>query len=385
MGLAFVEVLLLLGYCLLHWLVPGERSRYGVCVAVLLVVLLVFPFLLNRIMPLEQRFYGAPSVSMAYSAYQKFKTIRPELETHPESLLVLVEGSSFTVHGLKGELLVRRLASIYSVPVHAIQLSLSGAHHTERQAIARMFLARLSLDEKEVLKNTQVLFLREVSGYYDLAPLTSQYDRNLFSDRVVAYLRPANLSYVMDGFLANGDAAFLSREAVNITKHTLLHLYGTGLMPFGKPVPERNMRHRDAYQPYFQPDEKFDFQKALAREWKPIAVPGWLGERDAYFERLWRPYADTLIDYGMPTLRQDLADYQIDYCHQFQAKHPCIPANDPALLGMLRVPGYWHDIMHMLDSGATLYTKWLAGKVGSIFHPEAGTSESIERVLNDAV
>lgn len=95
----------------------------------------------------------------------------------------------------------------------------------------------------------------------------------------------------------------------------------------------------------------------------PERLP-WLQDiREARIRRLWQPFTQELVFFGVPSTRPNQLAYVRGFCNG--KPQPCVAPEDPELLQQLDDADNWRDPSHMSKAGATLYTRWLARQLVS--------------------
>lgn len=352
---------------------PNENPRLRRLVLPVVAIAILWVFAISQI-PYRWKYPTRSSPLVAQLAVDHFrstiKTGRP---------IVLLEGSSLTTYGVNGEM-IEHLLGEHGIPTTVLQLSSPGANHYERLKMISEFLNSLSDDEREKLKASRVLLLREVLREYDENPMKylegDKLERNVHYADIPMFARMWRT-----GNHRNDAAAF----HWNLIKCTVLNAFGVALLPGG-----------EILTPAVQPSpykgidwgipKTFDFEAAwnefaagyvrgdrIARLEEGVPFDAWTSANEE-LQKVVEPYVDKVGYFATPVLAADEIRYQKAFLDALSKEHPKLGPAAPGLYQFLDKRNLWYDPKHPTLPGSVLVTMWLealiADQWSTLFPPQ---------------
>lgn len=291
--------------------------------------------------------------------------LRAALADPGTELLVVVNGASVTARGVDGSLLQTRLRHRTGLAVAVVQVSLAGANHIERQAIARSLVDGLSSAERARLAAIPMVVLWEVHRGYD-TELLAQFSENRGTARAFAYLDAAGAwRWLRAASAAN--RPLLRKQARELAPEVAWHAgmstfrLGSwhwfapsgGIRPLAGFNPEERLRERARVVGLPMNIERM---RAVRSAGAPVyldrnLVPGYL---DAFRN----PRAEVVF-FSPPSRHVGHMAYVQQVCRDHAGK-VCIGFRNRALLARLDHRRFWVDGSHLAPEGANIYTRWLS-------------------------
>ncbi len=294
------------------------------------------------------------------------------LAEQTDAPLIVFSGASFSRNAIDDERLTLALTE-RGYDIRILNLSLEAASLPERRAHLRDFLNRTP-------RKPDIIFL-EVARRTDERP-TFIFGNSKFSARAIEQFGMDETIWAAMG-LAGGACNGLSdcaKESVLLASHSLMNFFNIGLISKGEhtasAAPIRSFEGvtsvredvdahmRGAQLSKVQEDAP---QKALkwARDFRSI-------ERQDYL----KAGASRIAYYFPPVISADDRAYASGLCAGELAANVCIAPDTPDLL--LRLDDdVWLDAEHLLDSGAAIYTDWLADQIIATGILDSPASKSI--------
>lgn len=352
---------------------PSESPRLRRLIFPILAIVIVWVFAIGLV-PNRWKYPIRPSPIVAQIAVDHF---RSTAETGRP--IILLEGSSLTAYGINGEM-IETLLRQRGIPVTVLQLSAPGANHYERLEMISEFLKSLRNDEREKLKASHVLLLREVLREYDENPM-----KYLEGDTLQRNLHYTDIPMFTKMWRTGSHLKDPVAFHWNLIKCTVLNAFGTGLLPGGKisapSVPPSPYKGIDWGIP-----KSFNFEAA----WNEFAAGYIRGDRIGKLEEkvpsetwicansdlleILGPYVDKVGYFATPVLSADEIRYQKAFLDSVSENHPKFGPAAPGLYQFLAKQNFWYDPRHTTLPGSVIVTMWLeaqlAAQWGDLFLPK---------------
>ncbi len=327
----------------------GRSARFG--------VLVYLAALLGGVATLGHVLNGSRALPST-EASKVVKYAIAELEQATAKNVLLIDGGSFADHAVDVFVLDRELAQLgYSA--HAVRLTLSGANHFERYRLQEDVERRL---DGRPRPRQRWLYLAEVQRMYDVKPLATFY-RNEGTVRSYHYLTPESAWYATLAMRTHNVAPTESWFEP-LLRHALVNGFNVGVSSRLVSIDEiaaangRTKRDRRHHAAFLGLSEQLS---AIAQPPGPAVDLPWLFDiRERREQRLWRPYVDSFIYFGVPAPQPTELAHERAFCAA--TRRPCI-APDKSLLETLDQPSFWHDRAHMNVLGSDIYSRWLAQRL----------------------
>jgi hypothetical protein len=346
-----------------------ELSRTGSwrrAVAATICTAMVWLVGLDRFFPVENSYPEAVASRIAWQGIEK-------LENSPVSKYVLlIDGSSVTMHGLNGELLEKKLRE-QGVSTTVVQLSLQAANHLERFEILKSFLNGLSKSTRESLEQSKLIFCREVELGYDLNPY-GDLIRNQFSGRVLSYLTPRNLPLIArwyyhrfwnQGTLTNPDllGILATSEVYNACRTGYFQrqpkpfkIERRSALPAYIPITNRS----GAFKPSGPLIPIPDVEQIVREESEMFRTKTqWIDIMDQDIRDLIGSATQRELMFSIPSWDIQGVAYDVWNSRRVQNR-PYFSGNSVSIRTALSDPEFWSDEIHLLQNGSTIYTEKLA-------------------------
>lgn len=280
------------------------------------------------------------------------------LAKQTDAPLIVFSGASFSRNAIDDERLTLALNE-RGYHVRILNISLEAASLLERREHLRDFLARTP-------RKPSIIFL-EVARITDERP-TFIFSNSKFSARAIDQFGVDETIWAAMG-LAGGACNGLSdcaRESVLLASHSLMNMFNVGLISKGEITanapPIRSFEgvttireNVDAHMRHRQLSEPLEVAPMNAIKW---AHDFRILERQDYL----KAGAGKIAYYFPPVISADNRFYMADLCAGELADKVCLAPNAPDLLHRLD-DDVWLDAEHLLDSGAAIYTDWLADQI----------------------
>ncbi len=294
-----------------------------------------------------------------------------ELSNRRYENIIIFDGGSYSARGLDGNLL-ESLIRQEGYDLKVIQVTLAGANHFERFTVHQGLVSSWDKAIKENLVESNVIFAQEVNQNYDKNPL-SQFERDGISDRSLYYLSISNFYWATKALFSRSREE--QYEEIETTLSVLLAAAKTALMNFFQIGRLESLRPRSSLDPLraFVPQSKARVQyegyetlipeleqpyESIAKE-KPYS---WLEEvRNYRLDLLYGNLINRELLYQPPSLWGSA----LSYTASFERQDSSLAVIKPDLDLYQRPDGvdFWADRGHLLDSGARVYTEWLAEEI----------------------
>ncbi len=269
---------------------------------------------------------------------------------------VLFVGASYSRNAIDDQALTRRLQA-RGYDQRIITFALEGASLQERDLRLRQFL-------RAAPRAPDTVFL-EISERFDRAPAYG-FEIAKFSERVIGQFGPRGTMWTVRGLL-DGPADGLVGYAKNLVflgLHVPLNWLNVGF--FNEAIQLENAQRIASYDPQTSPRREVkrdDRALGLATNLPPSAhIYPW-GEAFRTDQRamLARAGVRRIAYYFPPVIDAHERAYVQAVCEN-APQYVCIAPVDPVMLAALDGP-VWFDEEHLLAAGASVYNRWLAGKV----------------------
>jgi hypothetical protein len=239
----------------------------------------------------------------------------------------------------------------------------------------RSFTARLTEQQKRQLKQTRVVFLREVENYYDWDP-AFEFSRNPFADRVLAYSKPSMVPAAISWILtAEVRSDWLQRcgLACSFLEYVGYNCLGIGYF-LRKPTPYPPL---NGYRPDDKPDPQFVYEKfsqssqpqgdlkAWEQRWSQVT---WVRGRDDEFRSALGGLVTQELRFAVPSLDERQQAY-VAWFKKRKTGIPFFAGNDEPLLQSLARPECWYNQLHLRKTGAEIYTDYFSQYLTTILSP----------------
>lgn len=271
-----------------------------------------------------------------------------------EPTVLVIDGGSYVLNAVDCDDLMAELDKL-GFRVRAVRMSAGAANHFERYRLHQRVVRRLPPKRP----GQRWVLLAEAQLGYDSSPI-AQFTENPNTDRAYDYSTLPNAWF---------EAAALRSPGVNVPeewrwplfRNSLINTFNAGsLLRLSDEASIEgssgnvNERRRG----------KFKF-RGLGKQIKQLRsrpeadVLPWLTRiREPRTRRLWRPYIDELVYFGVPSTAKEQLAYIRNFCAGIE--RPCLAPADANLLTELDDAKYWRDASHMTKRGATIYSRWLA-------------------------
>lgn len=291
--------------------------------------------------------------------------LREALEDPGTELVLVVNGASVTARGVDGRALEARLRRETGLSIAVVQLSLAGANHFERQAMARALVDGLPGALRTRLASMPMVILWEVHRGYD-TELLATLEENRGTARAFAYLDPPGALEWLRTALSSTRPA-VREQALDMAPVVAWHV-GMSIFRVGS---SRWFTSSDELEPLagFNPEDRLREQERV------VGLASIVERMDAVRSRGGPRYVDThLLPAYLRPFGNDGAEVvffsppsrhvgHLAYVHQFCKDHRqrvCIGFRNRALLDSLDHRRYWVDGSHLSPAGADIYTQWFA-------------------------
>lgn len=200
---------------------------------------------------------------------------------------------------------------------------------------------------------------------YDVSPL-AQFERNRDTERAYDYMSAAAAWLALRASFTpsvhfDENPWFLRFE---VLRHALIHCFSVGSSALM--VPASKVERHDGH--VGRPAERgraFFGLDPLLKELSlkdDLEVPPWVFEiREREEERLWGPYIDRWIYFGVPSTYPAQLRYIRTFCSR--TKRYCLQPANREMLSQLNSKKYWADEGHLSHAGSKVYTLWLANQL----------------------
>ncbi|WP_330968864.1 hypothetical protein [Lysobacter sp. A3-1-A15] len=284
-------------------------------------------------------------------------------------LLVVVNGASLTARGVDGQARASRLRRETGLQVAVIQLSLAGANHIERQAIARSLVNGLDRDARRQLSSIPMVVLWEVHRGYD-NELLAMLEENRGTARAFAYLDPAGAMTWLRA-AASSERPALREQALGLAPVVAWHA-GVSVLRIGSShwfTPAAAVEPLPGFNPETRLQEtarvvglaaNVDRMEAIESPGAPLYIDSHL--LPDYVGSFGNPRAQVVF-FSPPSRHVGHLAYVQQFCSDHRQR-VCIGFRNRALLDRLDHRRYWVDGSHLSPPGAAIYTRWLAGVLG---------------------
>ena len=284
--------------------------------------------------------------------------------------LIVFTGASYSRNGLDPERLTIALNEA-GYRYRAINLSIEAASLIERDSHLQQFM---KLSERV----PEVVFVEVAKPFDHRAAF--MFGNSKFNARAIEQFdlkTSAWTGFGIVGGACEGKAGCI-KDAGFLSLHAALNFFNIGLIGRGeKPEAAGTLL---SYDP--QDDPRQESEPADANNILPVTdwtAPQWVRSyRTIMRDRLLSTGVQTVGYYQPPVISPDHRMYVAALCADELAAFPCIDPNDPELLEPLTEP-LWFDPEHLLDDGAAIYTRWLAGELidsGVLAAPTLATAAS---------
>lgn len=294
------------------------------------------------------------------------------LAEQTDAPLIVFSGASFSRNAIDDERLTLALKE-RGANVRILNLSLEAASLPERRAHLRDFLNRTPRQPK-------IIFL-EVARRTDERP-TFIFSNSKFSARAIEQFGMDETTWAAMG-LAGGaceGAGDCTKESLFLGIHSLMNALNIGLISKGERT--ANTPPIRSYEGLNLARETIDAQMRSAQLSQPIKVQPrsalkWAHDfRSVERQDYLNAGAGRIAYYFPPVISADDRAYVSGLCAGELAANVCIAPDAPELL--LRLDSdVWLDTEHLLDSGAAIYTDWLADQIIASAILDLPASESV--------
>ncbi|MEM7494141.1 MAG: hypothetical protein AAF296_12225 [Pseudomonadota bacterium] len=266
--------------------------------------------------------------------------------------LIVFTGASYSRNALDPERLTIALNEA-GYRYRAINLSIEAASVIERDAHLQQFMELSG-------RVPEVVFVEVAKPFDHRAAF--MFGNSKFNARAIEQFDLHTSAWT--GLGLAGGACHGAVECIKDTGflgvHAALNFFNVGLIGRGERAADAGILR--SYDPQFAPraqSEPKNTSEILPVE--TMQVPQWVRSyrtimRDTLLER----GVQTVGYYQPPVQPADQRMYVAALCASEFADLPCFDSDDPVVLTQLAGP-VWFDRDHLLDDGAAIYTRWLAG------------------------
>lgn len=291
-----------------------------------------------------------PDTYMGHTA----KYAAAALSSAEEPTVLVIDGGSYVLNAVDCDDLMAELKKL-GYPVRAVRMAAGAANHFERFRLHQRVVKRLSPKRP----GQRWIFLAETQLGYDTSPVT-QFTENPNTNRAYDYSTLPNAWYA---------AAALRSPGVEVPEEWRWALFRSTLINSFSAGALRRLADEATMEPgggkvNRRPRSRFKF-RGLRKQLhqlryvpQPEVLPWLKSIRERRTRRLWRPFVDELVYFGVPSTSPSQLAYIRRFCAGAQV--PCLAPADATLLGELDNAKYWRDASHMMKEGATIYSRWLA-------------------------
>jgi hypothetical protein len=350
----------------LNFLESSSMGSWRRTVAATICIAVLWFVGVDRFFPIENSYPEAVASRIAWRGIEK-------LENSPTSKYVLlIDGSSVTMHGINGELLEKRLRE-RGISTTVVQLSLQAANHLERFEILKSFVKGLPKSAREAVEQSKLIFCREVELGYDLNPY-GDLVRNQFSGRVLSYLTPRNLPEIARWFYHRfgSQGAIANRDLLGILATSeAYNAFRIGYFQRQtKPFKIERRSGLPAYIPITTRSETFrpsgplipipDVTQILREQSEMFRTKTqWIDVMDQDIRNLMGSMMQRELMFSIPSWDIQAVAYDIWNSRRVQ-NGLYFSGNSVSIRSALRDPEYWSDEIHLLETGSTIYTEKLS-------------------------
>ena len=278
--------------------------------------------------------------------------------------LLIFTGASYSRNALDPERLMIVLRE-RGYNIRVINLSIEAASILERDAHLQQFISQSG--------RTPELVFVEVAQAFDYKA-AFMFGNSKFNARAIEQFDIPTSMRTLSGLAEGACAGTVDciKDAGFLGLHATMNFFNIGLIGRGESA--ENAGTLISYDPQFEP--RLESTPNALAETQPVterAVPAWVSSYRALMrDRLLTEGVKAVGYYQPPVQPADQRMYVAAVCEAELSGQVCIDADDPGLLDQLN-GDFWFDRDHLLDTGAAIYTKWLATKL-----IESGVLEDLE-------
>ena len=347
----------------------GHRIPVRSCVAVAVAVPVLF-LCVRGFIPDERLFVNS-------DAARRIRAQVRDLQKKPkwwEKEILIIEGSSICMFGVNNKEVEAAFAADGWDPL-VLGFADSAANHFERTFLIEGFLRSLSHADRQKLRHTRVVLFKEVFDVYDINPL-SLFSKEEYQERGKVYMNPYNALQAWSAYVASlpGEMPFWERAAnlfqygTLIGRRLVMNRFGAGA--FSDMRPSIWKKRTQAFHALSGTKPRFDYDaivKSLACGSVPPGPlehfpPGWLACLD-HEKKILGGDIDAVAFFALPALEAHRVDYQRRFSSSLPPGTMMIGPPSAQELQPFLKKEFWFDGVHPTGSGATVFSRWLAGEL----------------------
>ncbi|HEX2730978.1 MAG TPA: hypothetical protein VHM70_05210 [Polyangiaceae bacterium] len=333
---------------------PGRRPVLPMLLT-FLVALLAGAAVVHYRIDAEKLILRSPISQRALYASKEFAKPR-------EKNVLVIDGGSYASRAIDHHLLKVTLAHEgYSTRI--VHLGIGAANHFERYSLYQRVVRHLHGRKRK--KGQRWIYLAEVHRGYDVEPL-SQFNRNRDTERAYDYMNAKSAWLALRATFTRDIKldAHPWRVRSEILRHAAINAFNVGLSSMlcraSKVKPD------DGHVAYgAKRGRPFSGLGPLLKELDlkdHVKIPPWVFDiREREEDRLWGPFMDRWIYFGVPSTHPGQLRYIRNFCEH--TKRLCIQPANRRMLSELNSKEYWLNPGHLSTAGARIYTLWLAERL----------------------